>query len=254
MPTTVPDPENRPMRLQKFLARAGVCSRRAGEELIVAGRIQVNGGTVTTLGTRVDPENDVVLYDGNRVHLPGKTEFVYIAVNKPRGVVTSCARKHNDRIILDLVKVQERIFPVGRLDKDSQGLVLLTNDGDLHNKLSHPSHNHEKEYQVTTFHPVKDADLDAMARGMVIQGKKTRKARVRRMAKNRFTIVLKQGMNRQIRRMVGKTGNRVENLMRVRMANISLGDLQSGTWRYLTTEEIAGLIQGPDTDGRPDLF
>ncbi len=230
------------MRLQKFLARAGVCSRRAGEELIVAGHIQVNDSTVTTLGTRVDPENDVVLYDGTRVHLPGKTDFVYIAVNKPKGVVTSCAQKQA-RIILDLVPIHERIFPVGRLDKDSQGLVLLTNDGDLHNKLSHPSHNHEKEYQVTTSHPVKDADLDAMARGMVIQGKKTRKARVRRTSKNRFTIVLKQGMNRQIRRMVGKTGNRVETLVRVRMANISLDDLQSGAWRYLTSEEIAGLTR-----------
>jgi 23S rRNA pseudouridine2605 synthase len=243
MPTTAPKPHKEPLRLQKFLARAGVCSRRAAETLIVAGRIQVNGSTVTTLGTRVDQENDVVVYDGNRVHLPGKTDFVYIAVNKPRGVVTSCARKHNDRIILDLVKVPDRIFPVGRLDKDSQGLVLLTNDGELHNRLSHPSHNHEKEYQVTTSHPVKDADLDAMARGMVIQGKKTRKARVRRMAKNRFTIVLKQGMNRQIRRMVGKTGNRVETLVRVRMANISLGDLQSGTWRFLTSQEIAGLTR-----------
>jgi len=241
MPTTGPEPEKEPMRLQKFLAKAGVCSRRAAEKLMVDGRIQVNGAAVTTLGTQIDPKTDQVLCDGKPVCLSLNKGFVYIAVNKPRGVVTSCARKHNDRIILDLVAVPDRIFPVGRLDKDSQGLVLLTNDGDLHNKLSHPSHNHEKEYQITTSHPVKDADLDAMARGMVIQGKKTRKARVRRMAKNRFTIVLKQGMNRQIRKMVGKTGNRVKTLMRVRMANISLGDLQAGAWRYLTPEEIARL-------------
>jgi len=233
------------MRLQKFLAKAGVCSRRAAEKLMVDGRIKVNGDTVTTLGTQVDPKTDQVVCDGKPVRLSRIKGFVYIVVNKPRGVVTSCARTHNDRIILDLVPIPDRIFPVGRLDKDTQGLVLLTNDGDLHNRLSHPSHNHEKEYQVTTTHPVKDADLDAMARGMVIQGKKTRKARVRRMAKNRFTIVLKQGMNRQIRKMVGKTGNRVQTLLRVRMANISLGDLQPGAWRYLTPEETAGLTRLP---------
>jgi len=241
MPTTGPEPEKGPMRLQKFLAKAGVCSRRAAEKLMVDGRIQVNGDTVTTLGTRVDPDTDKVVYDGRPVRLSPQKKCVYIAVNKPEGVVTSCARKHNDRIILDLVPIQERIFPVGRLDKDSQGLVLLTNDGDLHNRLSHPSHNHEKEYHVTTTHPVKDADLAAMAGGMKIQGKKTRKARVRRTGKNRFIIVLKQGLNRQIRKMVGKTGNQVETLLRVRMANISLGDLQPGAWRHLTPEEIAGL-------------
>jgi 23S rRNA pseudouridine2605 synthase/23S rRNA pseudouridine2604 synthase len=243
MQTTGPEPENQPMRLQKFLARAGVCSRRAAEELIVTGRIHVNGDRVTTLGTKVSPRTDQVLFDGKKVCLPGETALIYIAANKPVGVVTSCARKHGDKIILDLVTVPERVFPVGRLDKDSQGLVLLTNDGDLHNRLSHPSHNHEKEYRVTTAHPVTDTDLTAMARGMVIQGKKTRKAEVSRISKNRFTIVLKQGMNRQIRRMVGKTRNRVTALLRVRMAGVCLGDLAPGSWRYLTPGEIEGLTQ-----------
>jgi 23S rRNA pseudouridine2605 synthase/23S rRNA pseudouridine2604 synthase len=243
MPTTGPDPENQPIRLQKFLARAGVCSRRAAEELIVQGRIQVNGSRVTTLGTKVDPQADEVMFEGARIRLSEKKAFVYVAVNKPAGVVTSCARKHGDRIILDLVPLTERIFPVGRLDKDSQGLVLLTNDGDLHNRLSHPSHNHEKEYRVTTVHPVRDTDLDAMARGMIIDGKKTRKARVKRIAGNQFILVLRQGLNRQIRKMVGKTGNRVAVLERVRMANVVLGNLAPGTWRYLTPEEIRGLTQ-----------
>jgi 23S rRNA pseudouridine2605 synthase len=228
MPTTGPEPENQLMRLQKFLARAGVCSRRAAEELIVNGRIRVNGNRVTALGTKVDPRTDAVLFDNIRVCLPKETAFIYIAANKPKGVVTSCARKHGDKIILDLVILPDRIYPVGRLDKDSQGLVLLTNDGDLHNKLSHPSHNHEKEYRVTTAHPVKDMDLDEMARGMIIQGKKTRKAKVARISKNSFTIVLKQGMNRQIRKMVGKTGNRVVVLERVRMASVILGSLAPG--------------------------
>jgi 23S rRNA pseudouridine2605 synthase len=243
MPITGPESENQLMRLQKFLAQAGVCSRRAAEELIVNGRIQVNGNRVTALGTKVDPRRDAVLFDGTRVCLPKENALIYIAANKPPGVVTSCARKHGDKIILDLVTLPDRIFPIGRLDKDSQGLVLLTNDGDLHNKLSHPSHNHEKEYRVTTVHPVKDSDLDAMARGMIIQGKKTRKATVVRISKNRFTIVLKQGMNRQIRKMVGKTGNRVAVLERVRMASVFLGTLAPGAWRYLTEEEIKGLTQ-----------
>jgi 23S rRNA pseudouridine2605 synthase/23S rRNA pseudouridine2604 synthase len=243
MPITGPDPENQPMRLQKFLARAGVCSRRAAEELIIRGRIQVNGSRADTLGTKVDPDTDVVMFDGTRVCLPKEAARIYVAVNKPPGVVTSCARKHNDRIILDLIPMTERIFPVGRLDKDSRGLVILTNDGDLHNRLSHPSHNHEKEYRVTTARPVTDADLLAMARGMVIQGKKTRKADVTRISKNRFTIVLKQGMNRQIRKMVGRTGNQVTDLLRVRMAGVHLKDLAPGAWRYLTPEEITDLTQ-----------
>ncbi|MDZ7665238.1 MAG: pseudouridine synthase [Desulfotignum sp.] len=243
MPTTAPEPENQLMRVQKFLARAGVCSRRAAEELIVNGRIQVNGERITALGTKVNPDTDVVLYDGTRVCLPEETAFVYVAVNKPVGVVTSCARKHGDDIVLDLVSVPDRIYPVGRLDKDSQGLVLLTNDGDLHNRLSHPSHNHEKEYRVTTAHPVKDTDLAAMARGMILQKKKTRKAKVTRISSHRFTIVLKQGLNRQIRKMVGKTGNRVTVLERVRMGNVILGNLAPGAWRHLTPEEIDGLTQ-----------
>jgi 23S rRNA pseudouridine2605 synthase/23S rRNA pseudouridine2604 synthase len=243
MPTTGPEPENQPMRLQKFLARAGVCSRRAAEDLIVTGRIRINGNRVITLGTKVTPGTDMVQFDNIRVSLPQQKAFIYIAVNKPVGVVTSCARKHGDKIILDLVTLPDRIFPVGRLDKDSQGLVLLTNDGDLHNKLSHPSHNHEKEYKVTTVHPVKDTDLAAMAKGMILQGKKTRKARVKRIFDNQFILVLKQGLNRQIRKMVGKTGNRVAVLERIRMANVTLGNLAPGAWRYLTPEEIKGLTQ-----------
>ncbi len=234
------------MRLQKFLAHAGVCSRRKAEAHIQEGRVRVNGVVVTELGSQVDPGKDRVLFDGRAVRPPSSgQEFTYIAVNKPKGVVTSCSQE-NTRVILDLVpmdKIGKRVYPVGRLDKDSIGLVLLTDNGELHNRLSHPSHDHEKEYLVTTRQPVGDEALKAMAEGMIIDGQKTRRARVSRVSKTGFKIVLKQGLNRQIRKMVGKTGNKVDMLKRIRMANINLGGLKSGEWRYLTKDEVEKLTQ-----------
>jgi 23S rRNA pseudouridine2605 synthase len=231
------------MRLQKFLAHAGVCSRRKAETYILEGRVKVNDQKIYTLGTQVDPDKDQVFFDNKQVIPPKADEgFTYIAVNKPRGYITSCSQK-NAKIILELVKINKRIYPIGRLDKDSNGLVLLTDDGQLHNRLSHPSHNHEKEYLVTTCSPIQDSELNAMAEGMVIEGEKTRKAVVTRISRNEFKIILKQGRNRQIRKMVGKTGNKVDTLKRIRMANINLGNLKEGSWRYLTHQEITILTK-----------
>ncbi len=232
------------MRLQKFLAHAGVCSRRHAEEWIVNGRVKVNGEKILTLGTRVDPEQDKIQVDGKHIRLDTNAACTYVIVNKPTGVITTCSQQRKgarDKIILDFVPLAKRLYPVGRLDKDSHGLVLLTDDGDLHNLLSHPSFDHEKEYRVTTAFPMSDADLASMAKGMVIDGEKTRKAFVVRKGKNKFVIVLKQGKNRQIRKMVGKTGNQVKDLCRVRMANLVLGSLAPGSWRYLTASEIQEL-------------
>ena len=230
------------MRLQKYLAHAGICSRRKAEEHILNGLVKINHQIVTELGTKIDPEKDRVLFKDNPVILKQTTPKIYIAVNKPEGFVTSCSQQKT-KIILDLIDIDERVYPVGRLDKDSKGLVLLTNDGDLHNKLSHPSFNHEKEYVVTTLYPVSDEDLNAMAQGLEIDTVKTRKATVRRLSKNKFNIILKQGRNRQIRKMVGKIKNKVDRLKRIRMANITLGKLKEGEWRYLTPKEIKGLTQ-----------
>ncbi len=232
------------MRLQKFLAHAGVCSRRHAEEWIVNGRVKVNGEKILTLGTRVDPERDQVQVDGKEVGLETNFSHTYVIVNKPVGVITTCSqprKKAGEKIILDLVPLKKRLYPVGRLDKDSHGLVLLTDDGELHNLLSHPSFDHEKEYRVTTMSPLSDADLASMAKGMIIDGEKTRKAFVVRKGKNKFVIVLKQGKNRQIRKMVGQTGNQVKDLCRVRMANLVLGSLSPGSWRYLTPAEVQEL-------------
>ena len=233
------------MRLQKFLSQAGICSRRQGEVLISQGRVQVNGSTVTMPGTQIDPAEDAIFFDGKPVKMALDKALTYIALNKPVGVISSCARQGREPIILDLVTIPQRIYPVGRLDKDSCGLILLTDDGELHNRLSHPSFNHEKEYAVTTVKPVSRGALEKMARGIVLDGKRTRTARVWRTGSHGFKIVLKQGINRQIRRMVSKTGNGVAHLKRVRMGNLALGDLAQGKWRYLTPGEVKSLQASP---------
>ena len=227
------------MRLQKFLSEAGFCSRRHGEELIQAGRVSVNGVVITELGTKIDPEKDIVEAGGKRIEI--KDNLIYIALSKPKGYLTTCSRERG-KIVLDLVDVKERIYPVGRLDKDSKGLLLLTNDGRLHNILSHPSFDHEKEYDVVIEQPVSDDALYKMASGIHLLGSRTRPAKVKRISPVQFRIVLKEGRNRQIRRMVEKVGNRVKRLMRIRISNIRLGSLKEGCWRYLTEKEKKKLV------------
>ncbi len=225
------------MRLQKFLANAGVCSRRKAEEFISQGRVSVNNKIIIEPGIKVDPENDNILFDDNEVILNTQKENIYIALNKPRGFISSCSHR-KEKIILDLIDIKERIYPVGRLDKDSEGLILLTNDGDLHNKLSHPSFDHEKEYDVITYEIISDNALKRMEQGIIIEGGKTRESKVTRLSKYSFNIVLKQGKNRQIRKMLEKVGNRVKSLKRIRVSNIKLGNLKIGSWRYLNKKEI----------------
>lgn len=227
------------MRLQKFLSAAGVCSRRRGETYILAGRVRVNGQVVTELGTRINPGRDVVEFDGRLVSMAAG--LVYIALNKPKGYVTSC-RQPGDRIVLDLVDVAERIYPIGRLDRDSTGLLLLTNDGRLHHRLSHPSFDHEKEYLVTVARPIAGEALERMAQGVPILGAVSRPAQVERLSPRRFRIVLKEGRNRQIRRMAGSVGHQVLALKRVRVGPVKLGRLAEGRWRHLSPSERRRLL------------
>lgn len=227
------------MRLQKFLSEAGFCSRRHGEELILAGRVSVNGVIITKLGTKIDPEKDIVEVGGNRIE--AKNELIYIALNKPKGYITTCSRERG-KIVLDLIDIPERVYPVGRLDKDSSGLLLLTNDGRLHNILSHPSFDHEKEYEVLVAWPISDEALDKMTSGIHLLGNRTRPAQIKRITPSQFRIVLKEGRNRQIRRMVEKVGNRVKELKRIRISNVRLGSLKEGCWRYLTEKEKKKLL------------
>ncbi|MGD9731833.1 MAG: pseudouridine synthase [Desulfamplus sp.] len=239
--------ESNKMRLQKFLSQAGVCSRRKGEEYIAAGLVTVNGNTVTQLGSSIDIEKDEVKFQGEILTLQPQKSRIYIALNKPIGVIASCSHSYpNEKIVLDLIDINQRIYPVGRLDKDSSGLLLLTDDGELHNKLSHPSYNHEKEYIVTTVEPVSQSALKKMADGVMLDGKKTRRAQVEQLSRFKFKIILKQGLNRQIRRMVEKTGNQVKELIRVRIGVIKLDSLEVGKWRFLNKNEINELKKSVD--------
>jgi pseudouridine synthase len=222
------------MRIQKFLSAAGICSRRRGEAFIKAGRVSLNGQIVVELGTKIDPRNDQVSVDGNPVKY--EPSMLYIALNKPADYVTSC-RHPGEKIVLDLVDVAQRVYPIGRLDKDTTGLLLLTNDGRLHHKLSHPSFSHEKEYDVTVAKPITDGALQKMAAGLPMMESKTRPAQVQRMTARQFRIILKEGKNRQVRRMVRKVGNQVKILKRIRVAEIKLGRLPPGKWRHLTKTE-----------------
>ena len=228
------------MRLQKYLSGAGICSRRKGEEYIKAGWVKVNGKVVTELGVKVDPERDAVEVECDAIR--SDSAPIYIALNKPKGYVSSC-RQQNEQVVMDLLDISDRVYPIGRLDKDSTGLLLLTNDGYLHHRLTHPSFNHEKEYEVIVAKPMPEGALRKLAEGLPMMGTRTRPARVNRISARRFRIVLQEGKNRQIRRMVRKVGNRVTSLKRIRIANIKLGNLPSGDWRYLTKREKEKLLK-----------
>jgi 23S rRNA pseudouridine2605 synthase/23S rRNA pseudouridine2604 synthase len=228
------------MRLQKFLSKAGICSRRKGEEYIKAGIVSVNDRVVTELGTKINPDKDLVKVRGKLVSV--KNDLIYIALHKPKGYVTTCSQP-GDKIVVDLIDIPNRVYPVGRLDKESTGLLILTNDGNLHHRLSHPSFDHEKEYGVTVSSVISDSALQRIANGMPIMGSKTRPAVIRRISSTRFRITLKEGKNRQIRRMVRKVGNHVTSLKRIRISNIKLGDLVEGDWCYLAEKEKHELLK-----------
>jgi 23S rRNA pseudouridine2604 synthase len=225
------------VRLNKYISETGVCSRREADKWIEAGRVTLNG-QLASLGTQV-AEGDEVRVDGNTIGM--KKKQVYIALNKPVGIICTTEANIEDNII-DHVGYPERIFPVGRLDRDSEGLILLTNNGDIVNEILRSENNHEKEYLVTVDRPITDLSLRMLASGVKIMGELTKPSKVARLNAQSFRIILTQGLNRQIRRMCSALGYKAQRLQRVRIMNIHLGNLQPGQWRHLTPAELKGLM------------
>ncbi len=227
-------------RLQKILARAGLGSRRACEELINSGRVRVNG-EIAKLGDKADPEKDHILFDGQPITPP--QPLTYVALYKPRGVLSSVTANDPRPTVLDLVDVPGRIYPVGRLDVDSEGLILLTNDGELANRLTHPRYGHEKEYRVLVARQPDKKQLEVWQRGVVLSdGYRTAPAKVRFASTTGkgawLHVTLREGRKRQIRETGSQIGLPVVKIVRVRIGTLRLGSLKPRQWRYLTPKEI----------------
>jgi 23S rRNA pseudouridine2604 synthase len=235
------------IRINKYLSEVGFCSRRAADKLIEQGRVRING-QVPEMGTKVLP-TDVVTVDDDPIGTP-QEEFIYIAFNKPIGIVCTTDHIREKDNIIDYINHPKRIFPIGRLDKPSEGLIFLTNDGDIVNKILRARNHHEKEYVVTVNKPITRDFIQKMSNGIPILGTRTRKCVVKQMGSHTFSIILTQGLNRQIRRMCEFLDYRVSKLKRIRIMNIKL-DIPVGQWRYLNADEvlvIQSMVANSDKD------
>ncbi len=221
-------------RINKYLSEVGYCSRRAADKLIDQGRVTING-QVPEMGTKIIPEDEVRV-DGELISEP-KEKPVYLAFNKPIGIVCTTDTKVEKDNIIDFINYPKRIFPIGRLDKPSEGLIFLTNDGDIVNKILRARNHHEKEYLVTVNKPITAKFLEQMANGVPILDTVTRKCEITEISKYQFRIILTQGLNRQIRRMCEYLDYRVKKLKRIRIMNVKL-DMPLGKWRDLTPDEL----------------
>ena len=229
-------------RIHKFLARSQVASRRACEQLVASGRVAINGVTVTTPGALVEPERDTVAVDGQVVRPPH--DYVYLALNKPRGFVTTARDTHGRPTVLDLVAdVRRRVFPVGRLDMDSDGLLIVTDDGELAFGLTHPSRQVPKTYLVRLYRQTSRDVLDRLAQGIQLDDGPTLPARARFVDESGILveIEMREGRKREVRRMFASLGNRVVSLTRTKFGCVQLGPLAQGSWRRLSPDEVEGL-------------
>jgi len=241
-------------RLQKILSQAGVASRRASEQLMLEGRVQVNGATVRELGSKADPARDDIRVDGRRVKVVDRHR--YLLLNKPRGYVTTRSDPQRRQTVIDLIRgVREYVYPVGRLDYESEGLLLLTNDGDLAARLTHPSHGVARVYEARVLGVPDDHDLQRLSRGVVVDGRRTEAADVRlrpvRRGADEATLVvtIREGRNRQVRKMCEAIGHPVAHLRRVAIGPIRDPKLKLGAWRELRADEIAALRKAAQGDG-----
>ncbi|MBR6504914.1 MAG: rRNA pseudouridine synthase [Clostridia bacterium] len=236
------------IRLQKYLAEAGIASRRKAEEYILSGRVKVNNKTVQELGTKVDIETDEVFFDDKKVLL-NQDKKVYILLNKPLDYVTTAKDQFGRGTVIDLVKVKERLVPVGRLDMYTTGALILTNDGDFIYKVTHPKHEIEKTYTVTVKGIVNKEDVDKLKTGVKIEDYITKPAKVKILKtdeeknNSRLEIVIHEGKNRQVRKMCEAIDKKVLALHRSKIGNISVKDLKLGTWRYLSDKEVREILK-----------
>ncbi len=225
------------IRLQKFLAEAQVASRRKSEEIIAQGRVTVNGEVADTPGVKVDAEKDIICVDGKLVKKAEK--MVYIILNKPEGCVTTVKDQFNRKTVMDYVSdVRQRIYPIGRLDYNTSGLLILTNDGDLAYRLTHPKHNIEKTYIACVEKTPSSDDMESFRRGIIIDGRKTAPAYIEIIGKNKLEIKIHEGRNRQVRKMCEAIGSPVITLERVAIGNLKLDNLDKGKYRHLSVDEI----------------
>ena len=233
------------IRLQKYLAEAGIASRRKCEEYITAGRVKVNGKIINELGTKVSPEKDEIYFDDKKIE--NKEELVYILLNKPIGYVTTAKDQFNRDTVMNLIKIKERVVPVGRLDMYTSGALLLSNDGNFVYKITHPKHEINKTYTVTLKGIVTKEDVEKLEKGVDIGGYTTKPAKVKILKtdieKNisRLEITIHEGKNRQVRKMCEAIEKKVQALHRTKIGNISVKTLKIGQWRYLTKKEIQEL-------------
>ncbi len=233
------------MRLNKFLASAGIASRRKCDQLIQEGLVSVNGKVVSELGTVINEKKDKVFYEGRQISLP--SSFVYIKLNKPKGYACTAKDEKGRKTIYDLLPQGERLFSIGRLDYDTEGLIILTNDGDFANKVAHPRYSVDKEYHVTIEGQIKESELAVLRKGVVIDGERMPSAKVEFLSSDgkttKLSVVIDEGMNRQVRRMFEAIGKTIKLLKRVRIGNVKLGGVKRGDFRDLTTQELDNLVR-----------
>jgi 23S rRNA pseudouridine2605 synthase len=229
------------VRLNKFLAEAGIASRRKADELIASGAVKVNGKVVNELGTQIDVDKDIVQLQGNTVGR--RSRFVYILLNKPKDCIATASDEKGRRTVLDIVRVKERIYPVGRLDRNTTGVLLLTNDGEVAHRLMHPRYKISKSYKATLDKPISEQDARKLGRGIMLEDGKTKPCDVYtfRGNLNEVVLIIHEGRNRQVRRMFEKLGYYVEKLDRVAYGDLTTGGLRRGEWRYLREREVEGL-------------
>jgi pseudouridine synthase len=233
-------------RLQKILSQAGVASRRASEQLMLEGRVTVNGETIREMGTKADPATDDIRVDGRRIKVVER--HVYLLLNKPRGYVTTRSDPQKRPTVIDLLKgVREYIYPVGRLDYDSEGLLILTNDGDLAARLTHPRHGVPRVYEARVLGEPDAHDLDRLSKGVSIDGRRTEPAKVALLAPGHLRITVHEGRNRQVRKMCEAIGHPVKELRRVSIGPIRDAKLKLGYWRELSPQEVDSLRRATRT-------